>query len=74
MRSYPKTAALVEWVAERAKLIRFSRDQMLESAQEAWDEFAITPEDQIDHERGRRVLREVEQHRLRRMGPDVRRS
>jgi len=43
-------------------------------AQEAFDELASIPEEQIDHERGRRFASEVEQRRLRRMGIDVRRS
>ena len=73
MRAFPKATALLQWVADRAKLIRFSRDQMLESAQEAFDEIASIPEEQIDHERGRRFGAELEQHRLRRMGIDVRR-
>ncbi len=73
MRAFPKATALLQWVADRAKLIRFSRDQMVESAQEAFDEIASIPEEQIDHERGRRFGAELEQHRLRRMGIDVRR-
>lgn len=74
MRAFPKATALLEWVADRATLIRFCRDQMIESAQEALDEIASIPEQQIDQERGRRLGRQIEQNRLRRMGIDIRRS
>ncbi len=74
LRAFPKATALLEWVVERTTLQRFSREQMLESARQALDEIAKIPDEQLDHERGRAFLREVEQHRLRRMGLDVRGS
>jgi uncharacterized protein DUF3800 len=73
LRNFPRTAELVNYVADRAILNRFSRDQLFESAEEAFNELGSIPEAQLDHEHGRRFGRKAEQSRLRRMGIDLRR-
>lgn len=70
---HPRCAELVAFVADRAIVSDFSRAQIAEDAQKLIAEMATFPSHpQFDPERGRQFANELEQERLRRMGPNLR--